>query len=61
MESMLQFFCIHHYPHLHEMGECPGRPELLTDQGSASDWLKKETQIYKVRVGLGKKPTTQIE
>jgi hypothetical protein len=45
---------MHHYPEEDAMGLCPGRPEILDTQGSASDWVKAETDKYKIRIGLGK-------
>jgi len=52
---MQLFFCMHHYPELDAIGECPGRPELLNTQGPASDWVKAETLKYKERIGLGRR------
>ena len=48
---------MHHYPEEDSRGECPGRPELLTTQGEASDWIKAETEKYKLKFGLGRRST----
>lgn len=47
LEAQLLFFCVQNYPVEHANNECPGRPEVLVNQGLASDWLAKETVVYK--------------
>lgn len=57
LESMQLYYCMHHYPEENAKGECPGRPSVLTTQGAASDWVKIETEKYKVKFGIGKPVT----
>ena len=56
IKDMLLFFCQIHYPKEQAIGECPGSHHKLRTQGAAQDWLKKETKLFKERVGLGSKP-----
>jgi phospholipase C len=55
LEGQLLFYCSQLYPEEQKRNECPGRPELMNNQGLASDWILKHLHIYKAKVGLGKK------
>ena len=51
LEGQLLFYCAMLYPEQHKMGTCPGRPELMTNQGLASDWIReKAAQFLKTRM-----------
>jgi len=50
VESQLLFFCNMNYPEENARGECPGRKELLTNQGLAADWLAVELKKYKTKL-----------
>lgn len=54
LEGQLLFFCTQHYPLLQKQGKCPGRPEVMHNQGLASDWIANELQKFRTRVSLGK-------
>lgn len=54
MEGMLLFFCVEHYPELQAKDMCPGRKQVMHNQGLASDWLAQETARYREKVGLGR-------
>jgi len=47
VEAQLLFFCHRNYPALHAEGKCPGRVELMTNQGLAADWMALELKRYK--------------
>ncbi len=46
LEAQLIFYCAMNYPELHAMNECPGRPEIMNNQGLASDWMKREMKKF---------------
>lgn len=46
VEAQLIFFCARNYPEEHARGECPGRPEVMVNQGLAADWMEVETKKY---------------
>lgn len=54
IEGQLLLFCSLHYPVLHKQGKCPGRPEVMVNQGLASDWMASELNKFRATVGLGK-------
>jgi hypothetical protein len=43
LENQLLMFCVTNYPEEHKQGKCPGRPEILNNQGLASSFILKET------------------
>jgi phospholipase C len=44
LENQLVMLCASNYPQEHSRGECPGRPEIMVNQGLASEWIVKETK-----------------
>ena len=42
LEAQLLYYCTLHYADLESKGLCPGRKEILHNQGLASDWIVKE-------------------
>lgn len=46
LEAQLLFLCTMNYPAQHASGHCPGRPEVMANQGAASDWMAQETKVY---------------
>jgi phospholipase C len=47
LEAQLLFYCTQHYAQLHTQGACPGRGEVLHNQGLASDWIVKEAAKFR--------------
>jgi phospholipase C len=43
----LLFYCVEHYPVEHAKGECPGRREVMFNQGLASDWLAQQSKVFR--------------
>ena len=50
LEHQLLFYCVEHFAQEHAKGECPGRPELMHNQGLASDWLAVQSKLFRMRV-----------
>ncbi len=50
MESQLLFYCAMNHPEEHLTGQCKGRPELLKNQGEASDWIVEQSQIFHMKL-----------
>lgn len=46
MEGQLIFYCAMMYPTEYQQGNCPGRPDLMTNQGLASDWIRNHAAIF---------------
>lgn len=46
MVGQLLFYCAMSYPEEHKRGECPGRPEILINQGLASDWIRAQKKLF---------------
>lgn len=51
--GQLIFFCTMNYLEEHKQGSCPGRPEVMNNQGLASDWIMQEMKKYTNKVPLG--------
>ncbi len=50
MESQLLFYCEMNHKEDQKSGECSGRPELIINQGLASDWLKIEHDEFQTKL-----------
>lgn len=46
MEAQLLYYCVMNEPEAYARGECSGRPEIMYNQGLASDWLLKQRQLF---------------
>lgn len=46
MIGQLLYFCNMMYSVDHENGICPGRPEIMHNQGLASDWIREHAAIF---------------
>jgi phospholipase C len=49
LESQLLFFCHMNHPEDQHKGQCEGRPELMTNQGMASDWIRSELKQFRTQ------------
>lgn len=49
LEGQLLFFCSMNHAEAHAAGECPGRPELMINQGLASDWIQEQLIHFKLK------------
>ena len=52
MISQLLFYCEMNHKKDHAHGKCSGRPELMVDQGMASDWIKAEHDVFQEKLRL---------
>jgi phospholipase C len=50
LEAQLLFFCHMNHPEAQENGQCEGRPELMTNQGMASDWIRSELKVFQKKL-----------
>ena len=46
MVGQLLFYCARMYPEAHTVGSCPGRPEVMLNQGQASDWIREHAAAF---------------
>ncbi len=56
--SQLLFYCEMNHKEDHTLGKCSGRPELMINQGVASDWLKIEHDVFQEKLRKEQKRIT---
>ena len=52
LEAQLLYYCTMNYPEEQRQGLCPGRKELISNQGLASDWIAAEHQKFRAALNL---------
>eukprot|EP01034_Spumella_vulgaris_P023820 gene23820-30091_t len=55
LEAQILFFCTQNHAAAHKDGKCPGRVELMTNQGLASDWINQEGAVYRAKLVAAEK------
>lgn len=50
LEAQLLFFCHMNHPEDQNNNQCEGRPDLLNNQGLASDWIRSELKVFRKKL-----------